>query len=566
MTTRRSFALRTSLLAVSALSLACCAGNEPYRTKDLSGYVTPFQSCNAKYYEERGFMDVCDFSYYSTYRHRDERGSYDFDLAFVEFTERGAVFDQDRMEDVIGKISGLAASETGVTTVVYVHGWKNNASAANGNVRSFREMLAKTAMLQHKLSKNTVAKPRKLVGLYIGWRGSSLEVEPFHQLSYWDRKTVAEEVGKGGVTELLLRLERILRDESDNQEKRGGAPNKNLYLVTGHSLGAAVLLTGLNEFFMERIIDKTNGDGCVDPTDSFGHGVALLNPAIETSEILELKQLVGRNCFHENQERMMHIISSDADKATTGIFEVAQWLGLVIGWNQARFERSFVLRDENDAVRKDENDEEEKVTIKFDEAKMDMTTVGNYEPFLTGYLFAKNSKKAERYGLIECPEDGDCTIPRDDDCVIQAGDDKLWNYVPFKRRKECFFKVTENDDHVPISNHEPLAFIKTDENFIGDHNDVFNENVAAYLATIVAENRFIRARRLGNKAETLKAIEEGPPACFHKGAADNDNERGFNFGLCFDAYHQEFCGLVDDDESDFGRHETCTRHAAKSRS
>ena len=46
--------------------------------------------------------------------------------------------------------------------------------------------------------------------------------------------------------------------------------------------------------------------------------------------------------------------------------------------------------------------------------------------------------------------------------------------------------------HIPVEHNEPLAFIQTDESFIADHNDVFNDNVSAYLAAIVAEARYKR--------------------------------------------------------------------------
>lgn len=523
MATQRSRSLLISSLGALALLVTGCAANKPYRTNDLSGDLASFQTCNV---EKRDVIAACDESYYSTYRYDDNGDSYDFDLAFVEFTERGAVFNQTHMDSVVERIGKKAKSDSGVTAVVYVHGWKNNATAANGNVRKFRELLAKTAKLQSRLAVDTGVGARKLVGIYVGWRGASLEVEPFNQLSYWDRKAVAEEVGKGGVTELLLRLERTLRNEESN-------PNKNLYLVTGHSLGAAVVLTGLNEIFIERIIDKTQDEGCVAPTDPFGHGVALLNPAIETSEILELKQLAAQNCFRKHQERLMHVISSDADAATTGIFEAAQWLGLVIGWSQARFDRKFDLADE---------------PITFDEAEMDTTTIGNYEPFLTGYLFSEGSETAAEYGL-------------DQNCIIRSRSE-TWRYVPFKGEKgeDCFKKIFSDKVHVPVRDHEPLAFIKTDEGFIGDHNDVFNENVAAYLAAIVAENRFIRARKRRSDTVIWRTAFEGPPECHPTKTRSEGHDEGFrfDFGRCFDAYHEAFCELGEG-ESDLGRHETCNK-------
>jgi hypothetical protein len=73
-----------------------------------------------------------------------------------------------------------------------------------------------------------------------------------------------------------------------------------------------------------------------------------------------------------------------------------------------------------------------------------------------------------------------------------------------------------------------LAFIQTDETFIADHNDVFNDNVSAYLAAIVAENR--NKRILGDSSVVDQRLSE---EC-----------RGdeFDFGTCFDLYR----GLFED--------------------
>ena len=66
----------------------------------------------------------------------------------------------------------------------------------------------------------------------------------------------------------------------------------------------------------------------------------------------------------------------------------------------------------------------------------------------------------------------------------------------------------------------PLASIYTDETIIADHNDVFNDNVSAYLAAIVAEGR---ARRSVN----YSSIQDPrlPLAC---------QSYEFDFGACLD--------------------------------
>lgn len=84
---------------------------------------------------------------------------------------------------------------------------------------------------------------------------------------------------KGGVTELLLRLEHEVID--DNPEHA----NRNLYFVTGHSFGGAILLSALNEILLDLVVEATADDACVE-SRSFGHGVVLLNPAIEANEVL----------------------------------------------------------------------------------------------------------------------------------------------------------------------------------------------------------------------------------------------------------------------------------------
>ena len=68
----------------------------------------------------------------------------------------------------------------------------------------------------------------------------------------------------------------------------------------------------------------------------------------------------------------MHVISSDADKATTKIFKAAQRVGSFFGPKQVSFIRALG------------NGNTRKRIMMFDEIDLDSTTIGNYEPFLTG--------------------------------------------------------------------------------------------------------------------------------------------------------------------------------------
>jgi hypothetical protein len=364
-----------------------------------------------------------------------------YDLAYVEFSERGNVFDRTKMQQVLDYVADQARDDPsnpdrGVFTIVFVHGWKHNARANDGNVDSFRKLLRQIDALSKQI---TTGSPRKMIGVYVGWRGLSIDLEPLTEATYWDRKATAEQVAKGGVTELLLRLEREVIDE------RPGQANRNLYLVTGHSFGGAVVLSALNEIFLERVAAataKSTDDPCVE-TRPFGHGVVLLNPAIEANEVFQLKELVAETCFVASQPRLMHVISSDADEATNEVFSIGQWLGVSLTWKQATLAREFDDRP-----------------VQFEESDLDTITVGNFPPFQTGQLDHSSSSGSG------------------------------WDYRSCVGPEVACIDPAYKAQHIPVEHNEPLAFIQTDQNFIADHNDVFNDNVSAYLAAIVAENRY----------------------------------------------------------------------------
>ena len=71
-----------------------------------------------------------------------------------------------------------------------------------------------------------------------------------------------------------------------------------------------------------------------------------------------------------------------------------------------------------------------------------------------------------------------------------------------------------------------MAFIQTDETFIADHNDVFNDYVSAYLAAIVAENR----HKLILADNSVSDLDPRLPLECQSG----------DFGPCFKYYQNEF--------------------------
>jgi len=466
------------LLALVASIAVGCADNVPYRT----GGLEPCGSCTEAAIEQ----------------YDDPEGKETYELAFVEFTERGNVFDRDRLNLVLEHVRQLADPEPGgrydgVVVIVFVHGWKHNASVDDPNVNDFRDLLRKAAWL-------TSDRKRKVVGVYVGWRGASITLPWLEEITYWERKNVAEQVGKGGVTELLTRLEQIVID--------GDAPNRNLYLVVGHSFGGAVVLTALNEVLLARIVEAnpmpgvTDSDGrsCI-RSEPFGHGVVLLNAAMEANEAFQLKEVVANRCFPPEQDRLMHVITSDADTATGFFFWLGQSFGM-LRWREADLDRS-----DNFATH---------------ESDIDTTTVGHYLPFQTGQLCSKGSERPE------CARDD-----RSDTCFRESPDGQR-TYISYAGHDECI--PSDNPHHISVGRHEPLAFIQTDGEFIGDHNDVFTNGVSAYLAAILIEARHKR----GETTESMRA-DLVPELCA---------EKPYDFGTCLHVYELAFAALDEEQSVD----------------
>ena len=61
-----------------------------------------------------------------------------YDLTFIEFTERGNLFDRSKANQVYKHISEKANQPQGAAVIVFVHGWKHNAKYDDTNIKDFK--------------------------------------------------------------------------------------------------------------------------------------------------------------------------------------------------------------------------------------------------------------------------------------------------------------------------------------------------------------------------------------------------------------------------------------------
>lgn len=154
-------------------------------------------------------------------------------LGFVEFDDQGQMRERDQMQSVLNTFYDIAAKEN-VLLVTFVHGWHHNAAPDDENVKSFQELLGRLSRVESQNSQ-----PRKVLGLYIGWRGESIEIPYVNELTFWERKNTAENVGLVGVTEVLLKLEEIVNVKA-GIETSVPKPLNSRMVIIGHSFGGAL--------------------------------------------------------------------------------------------------------------------------------------------------------------------------------------------------------------------------------------------------------------------------------------------------------------------------------------
>ena len=451
------FRFSKTLMFLLPLAVAGCIQNTPYRTGGVEDrcYDSP-ESCRQALIEQ--YLE--------------------FDLGFIEFTERGNLYDRTRSQLVMEFVDRQARSTEGAAVFVFVHGWKHNASYNDSNVVQFREMLSLAA-------ENPFVGQRKVIGLYLGWRGDVTAAPGVREFSYWGRKSVAEEVGSGGVTEVLSELRQILIEQF-----KGDSANeplyKNTFVIIGHSFGGAMVLSAVHDVMLSNLIaayysGKHNGNEYCGKIKRFADGVILINPAIEANRAILLREAAARCRFSDEQPKLMHVISSEADIATTRYFPIGQYVNITSTLGPKKLQREINGK-----------------SVILDERKLDHTTVGNLDQLRTAYLHFDQEQQQWSFK--------DCTRSMED-CGL-AG-------------------TSKQRQHIPVDENDPLSFIRTDANFIKGHNDVFSCHMQAYITTVMFETQ---AADKGYLAQP--GTSDGAPQR-EFAVAPNCNYRDFNFARCF---------------------------------
>ncbi len=282
-----------------------------------------------------------------------------FSMNFVEIDEQGMPANRAQAEAALAVASN--AETDGSYVIVFVHGWHHNASSGDANVRGFYDALALVSRWNPQ---------RRIKGIYIGWRGDSLPVPGLRYVTFWDRKNTSDEVGRGGLLEFLLRLERGVKSAEHN--------GKNRLVMVGHSFGASVTFNALAHLYLERFLDGVHSSANTARFRGYGDLVVLINPAIEAMRYMPFQSALEyyarpdaplRLDFSHETRPALLVLSSEGDVATRFFFPAARVVSTAL-------EAHTTLSADKSP---DENGN-------YSEWNMDRDTVGNFGGFQTHHM------------------------------------------------------------------------------------------------------------------------------------------------------------------------------------
>ena len=292
---------------LACIAIVGCAPITPYRT-ELKPAAKP---CIA----EKHSSQCPDDAFFLVPTPWSEPGD-GIPIGIVEFDDQGALQSRSFKDEILNRIRGLT-EEHGTLTVVFAHGWLNNAAPKNENLARFREMLKGIAKGDREICEGRSCEGRKVVGVYLAWRGMAATLQPFAGLSFWNRKSRAHRVGQDGATEVLAELAKIKAGTSSAKEK-------SRLILIGHSFGGAVIYSAVQQLLMKDAAFVKGVGKSVDRTTA--NLVILVNPAFEAARLTALHDRAAGMCFPKTQSPILAIFTSKTDLPTKVAFPTGRLL------------------------------------------------------------------------------------------------------------------------------------------------------------------------------------------------------------------------------------------------
>ena len=416
---------------LAAFFIAGCTTTDPYRTS--FGEFCEFE--RAPDCAEQ-VMNVSALDSVEEYR-----------LSFIEYDDQGQL-NVPEAQKIVTDAYREIAEESGILLMVFVHGWHHNANGEpeDANIASFREILRQASENEKRVRAITGKPRRKVLGVYIGWRGTSLNGF-LNYFTFWARKATAHEVGDQGMTEVLLELEQIVKQ---NKAKH----SQSRMITIGHSFGGAALFSSLHSVLSERYV-SSRPYKTTQAAEGFGDLVVLLNPAFEAIRYGSLCDLSQDECreYPETQLPKLIILTSHADMFVRWFFPIGRLPGSLVESHRT-----------TPAIYCPKNGIEHYELNQWD---ADIHAVGHFDSYLTHVLDA-------RAGAKSSISNGGNIDPK-----------KAWLSQIESERGSVVFNGSVLISKGRTRPNNPYMNIFTTKDVMSGHNDIWNEVVSSFLSDLI---------------------------------------------------------------------------------
>ncbi len=346
--------MRIRLLAcATVVLLAACVPLEPIRhaLPDRAGagcaYPQAGSACSASITESTPQYDLHFVEFDDQglqYPEQDGPRSWTFDAAAVpeqacDPSRNDCLFRRAwayQINNLMKQLNKAADGDQLITLVVFIHGWKHNAGTDDDNVIGFRRFLATAALMEDALSHEpgTSHRPRRIVGVYVGWRGQSIDVRGLEELTFWSRKSAAQHVAEGSSRELFARLRGFKCVQNSRDQEKGKkscvrppADNDPVKVVLiGHSFGGLVLYNAISGSLIESMTHAFDANDEPAPYWRFADLAVLINPAFEATRYTPLQRIASTTTNDHYEPPMLITVTSTTDRATGMAFPVGRFV------------------------------------------------------------------------------------------------------------------------------------------------------------------------------------------------------------------------------------------------
>lgn len=297
--------------------------------------------------------------------HGSCKSSDGYHLGIVEFDDQGYYHNRLQRDEVFNWLKSLLGPDEDAIILSYTHGWFHNANESEeGNLQEFRRVLSNLVKQEQALTESINAKrikgldratARKVIGIYTGWRGESLNTRGIKLASFWERKKIAQLIGARDGKDYFSSLSAI-------KANNGGKDTR--LVILGHSFGGLLVHSATTGLVIDRFNQSIEGDNVI--VSGLGDLIVLVNPAFEALDIGNLTQKANTRNYDTQQRPLYIVLSSEKDKATNLPF---------------RFGRFFTTFFDNYR-----NDLKSDWGTAIERQQADKTALGHYEKFRTHIL------------------------------------------------------------------------------------------------------------------------------------------------------------------------------------